>query len=113
MRIETKNSLRARLLTGLCLLLLLCVLSMPASAANIVDSGYCGGEGDGTNLTWTLDSDGLLTISGEGEMENDLFGFEKSANIKTVKINNGVTSIGEYTFYDCSSLTDITIPNSS
>ena len=112
MRTETKNSLRVRLLAGLCLLLLSCVLSMPASAANIVDSGYCGGEGDGTNLMWTLDSDGLLTISGEGEMENDLFGFEKSANIKTVKINNGVTSIGEYTFYDCSSLTDITIPNS-
>ena len=112
MRTEAKNSLRVRLLAGLCLLLLSCVLSMPASAANIVDSGYCGGEGDGTNLTWTLDSDGLLTISGKGEMENDLFGFEQRANIKTVKINNGVTSIGSDAFYDCGSLTSVTIPNS-
>ena len=22
--------------------------------AGIIDRGYCGGEGDGTNLTWTL-----------------------------------------------------------
>ena len=33
-------------------------------------SGYCGGEGDGRNLTWTLDSDGVLTIRGTGKMRN-------------------------------------------
>ena len=38
------------------------------SSDGIVASGYCGGECDGTNLTWTLDSDGLLTISGKGKM---------------------------------------------
>ena len=37
-----------------------------ASAADIVESGECGAEG--SNLTWTLDSEGTLTISGEGEM---------------------------------------------
>ena len=39
-------------------------------AADSVDSGYCGGEGDGTNLTWTLDSEGVLTISGTGKMKD-------------------------------------------
>ena len=29
-------------------------------------SGTCGAQGD--NLTWTLDSEGTLTISGKGEM---------------------------------------------
>ena len=33
-------------------------------------------------------------------------------NIHTVIINDGVTSIGDYTFYGCSSLTSVTIPNS-
>ena len=111
MRTETKDFLRVRLLTGLCLLLLTCVLSMPVSAANIVDSGYCGGEGDGTNLTWTLDSDGLLTISGKGEMKNGVY-FERKASVETVKIKKGVTSIGRNAFSFYRSLADITIPNS-
>ena len=31
----------------------------------VVDSGFCGAQGD--NLTWTLYDDGELVISGEGE----------------------------------------------
>lgn len=34
------------------------------------------------------------------------------ANVKEVEIYNGVTEIGNYAFWDCSSLTGITIPNS-
>ena len=41
------------------------LLAVGASAAEIVDSGNCG-----DNLTWTLDSEGTLTISGNGSMEN-------------------------------------------
>ena len=39
-------------------------------AAKIIDQGYCGGEGDGTNLTWTLYSDGTLVIEGQGKMKD-------------------------------------------
>ena len=39
------------------------LFTFTSRAATIVDSGTCG-----SNLTWTLDSDGLLTISGTGEM---------------------------------------------
>lgn len=55
-------------------LCMLAALTAEIFAADIVASGYCGGEGDGKNLTWTLDSEGVLTISGLGKMkdyEND------------------------------------------
>ena len=86
------------------------------SEPDIIDCGCCGGEGNGENLSWTLDSNGLLTISGAGEMAN--YGANYSPwenyqnNIKAANISEGVTSIGNYAFYECTSLTSITIPNS-
>ena len=81
----------------------------------IVDSGYCGGEGDGTNLSWTLDSDGLLTISGTGAMGNYSCGtspfYANRTNIESVSISDSVTSIGDWAFYYCRNLTSVTIPN--
>jgi len=45
-------------------------LAMNVEAAEIIDRGYCGGEGDGTNLTWMFDSDGVLAIEGQGRMRD-------------------------------------------
>lgn len=102
-------------------------------------SGYCGGEGDGTNLTWELNCDGILTISGVGAMKNwtvssnapwyssrtditrlvisntvttigDL-AFESCTSLTSVTIGDNVTSIGEEAFENCSTLTNINIPN--
>ena len=47
----------------LAVLMIASLLPATALAADIVDSGTCGAEGDGSNLTWTLDSDGVLTIN--------------------------------------------------
>ena len=68
-------------------------------------------------ITWTL-SDGTLTISGTGEMPNYSLVNQnqpwssKKSTIKKVIIENGVTNIGKYTFYNYSNLTTITIPKS-
>lgn len=99
----------------------------------IVDSGYCGGEGDGTNLTWTLSSDGVLTVSGDGAMadgnrpwcyhidvidsiviEDGVISIGKSAFsgcfAQSVSIPDSVTSIGDNAFELCS-LKAVVIPN--
>ena len=99
------------------LALALCMLAALTSeifAADTVASGYCGSEGDGKNLTWTLDSEGTLTISGKGEMKDyDYFSdpWVRSA-VKCVSIESGVTCIGDYAFHNCTNLTGVTIPNS-
>ncbi len=101
------------LLLGVFLLCTFFVQALPvASAAEMTYSGNCG-----ENLTWTLNTDGLLTISGTGEMED----YSSYGNvpwnglvdkINCVVIRNSVTSIGNSAFYGCTGLTSITIPDS-
>jgi len=93
----------------LLLLFLAVILPMMASADA---SGTCG-----TNLTWTyIEATHTLTISGEGGMANFSYNgspwYSYRNNITKVFIEDGVTSIGDYAFEDCSGLTSITIPNS-
>ncbi len=83
------------------------------NADNIVDTGTCGAERD--NISWVLDNEGTLTISGKGDMMNlnsYLSPWSEDDRIKKVVIKNGVTSIGERAFYLCRSLTSIIIPDS-
>ena len=92
--------------TLLCLCMLLTLLPVNALAAETVSSGSCG-----SNLTWELDSDGTLTISGTGEMNFYNTPWESNrSEIKKVILKNGVTSIGDYAFRDCSNMTSVTIP---
>ena len=83
-----------------------------AQSAAVIDSGCCGGEGDGTNLTWTLDENGLLTITGTGAMASDAPWSSYSNQITGATIGNGVTIIGGQAFRGYTSLTSVTIPNS-
>lgn len=66
------------------------------------------------DCTWTLDDDGTLTISGNGEMGN--YGdFESAApwknSVKRVVVENGVTNIGKWAFTDCENMTEVTLPD--
>ena len=89
-----------------------------AYAATVVDSGTCGKNGD--SVTWKLTSDGTLTISGTGKMKDygDNYGmsvapwYVGSSQVKTVIIEDGVTSIGDRAFDGCTKLTRVVIPDS-
>lgn len=74
-------------------------------------SGTCG-----ENLTWTLSND-ILTISGTGAMNgyssySNAPWYSYCSSITTVIIEDEVTSIGEWAFYNCSGMTSVTIGES-
>lgn len=90
-------------------------LSFAAHAADIV-SGTCGENG--RDVTWSLDlSTGTLTFRGTGgirfyKIHNYLPWYPYEENIKTVDIQDGVTSIGNWNFSGCTNLMNIMIPDS-
>ena len=90
-------------------------LPFTASAAENLEMSEVGARSGKTgDCTWTLDNNGTLTISGNGEMRDDMPRGTApwGTNIKSVIIENGVTSIGGYAFYGCTGLTSVTIPDS-
>ncbi len=87
-------------------------LALVASAGTLfAESGTCG-----DNLKWELNSSGVLTISGSGDMTDwvieDAPWYSSRSSIKTVKIGNSVTSIGRYAFYNCNNISSVTIGSS-
>lgn len=102
-----------RIVTVILFLSLICMLVVPRNMvlASNVASGKCG-----DNLSWVLDSDGTLTISGFGDMDD-----HKVANVPwaayreqivSVVFSGNITSIGRGAFNGCTNLTNITIPDS-
>ena len=76
------------------------------------------GYPNATAVTATLDADGTITVSGRGKMADYesiyLIGTNSPWNaerqqIKKVVIENGVTSIGNLAFLDCTNLADLSI----
>ncbi len=79
----------------------------------LTETGSCG-----DNAFYDFyEETGTLVIRGEGEMTNwhitsSVPWYNKCSKIKTVTVNNGITSIGGCSFWDCKNLTSITIPDS-
>ena len=90
--------------------ILLIALLMGLSA-NAEKSGTCGPD-----LRWHLTDNGVLTITGKGRMYDYSFFDDVSPwryfGVKQIIIGDSVTTIGEYAFIYCRSLTSVSISNS-
>lgn len=96
--------------------LLITLLTMAIAATTAmaeVITGSCG-----ASATYTLNTEtGLLRIEGDGEME--FYSTSKPApwsclceKIEKAEICDGITSVSNYAFYGCESLTTVGLPNS-
>ena len=77
-------------------------------------SGICGDD-----LAWSLDYNGNLTVSGTGAMyDYTMYGetvapwTSISADIKTVVVEEGAASVGNFAFVNCGNLTSVVLPDS-
>lgn len=114
---------------------LLAVLTISAGAAETVASGNCYGS---TTLTWVVDDEGTLTISGTGVLTSPADktlvpwntyisqikkivvsdqtvqigtgAFHGCSAVTQAVLPEGLTSIGEWAFGECDALNDITLP---
>lgn len=109
---------RKRIAIGfIALLAALALFAATAQEANATKGGTCGKYGD--NLTWEL-RDGVLTISGEGEMAD--YEFNSSSwsynqpwweeDFTKVVVNEGVTSLGNSAFQWHKQLEEAVLPES-
>ncbi len=99
-------------------ILLAAVMLLSAVPLGVVETAWAADNSGscGESVTWSLSSDGTLTLSGKGEMAN----YEDSHTpwvscgdyIKSIVIESGVTSIGNSVFYGCKNLASVMIPNS-
>ena len=81
------------------------------TTTTLPDVSYPNGN-CGDNLTWVL-KDGVLRISGSGDMDDFVFGAPfKDLEVSKVIIPDGVTSIGINTFAACKDITGVTLPDS-
>ena len=92
---------------------------------HIYENGFCTRCGEeriltgvcGDDLTWTLNGSGVMTISGTGEMYDFSYHYEPMIpwadhieEIKSVVVEEGVTSIGNFAFSNAVNLTSVTLP---
>jgi len=86
-----------------------------SGAAKIIANGNCGADEGGENLKWTLDNNGVLTITGMGAMKDytwdenvrlDWYVSYKE-DIRSVVLDNRITHIGNYAFDKCTNIESV------
>lgn len=111
------RALRQLAFFAVCCLALLVVLPNSVSAAT-EDEVTVVASGGSLNAQWTLDSEGVLSFTGEGAMGsydgNTYFPpwKEYADQVKKIIIGPGINNIGKWAFIDCSNATEIEIGSS-
>ena len=116
---QTMKQLKKWLGLALCLAMLVTLLPRLSLTAHAqVLSGVCGADGNGSNMTWTYDSDeSTLTIAGTGNMRDyedewDSPWNQYAGSVTKLVISDGVNGIGAYAFAEFDAITEVTIPDS-
>ena len=96
---------------SLILTILMIVSAVPAviAAENDIASGTAG-----DSFTWVIDADGTLTISGEGDMAvewADSPWYSYNDSILNIVIEEGITDIPGYAFWNASNCISVTVPS--
>ena len=85
-----------------------------SGAVKIISKGNCGADEGGENLKWTLDNNGVLTISGSGAMKDytwdenvRLDWYVRKKDIRSVVLDNRITHIGNYAFDKCTNIESV------
>ena len=104
-------------LTAVLLAAVLLVTAVPF-AVSAAEAPQSTGASSGTtgDCTWTLDDNGVLTISGDGEMED----YERPwgsysegwGAVTEIIVEDGVTYIGDWAFRDCVNATKAVVADS-
>lgn len=98
----------------LAIILTVCLMLtvMPFGIFSLTASAETATSGKTGDCTWSLDGN-VLTITGNGNMADYVSSSAPwGTSVKEVIIENGVTNIGDYAFYECTRLKNITISNS-
>lgn len=82
-------------------------------------------EGEYHDLSWYLTTDGKFVINGTGDMHDLIYvnsgiftvqtvppWHENRDKIESIIIKEGITSIGDFVFYDCVNLKSVSVPSS-
>ena len=113
MEMKKITKIVSMLLSATMMFSILTIAPFTVSAAGVLQTV---GASSGTtgNCRWSLDDNGILTISGTGTMKDYSIGSASpwGTYVKSVVIQSGVRNIGDYAFDRCKNLTSITIPNS-
>ena len=79
---------------------------------DILDSGTCGAEGDGSNVTWVLTTDGTMILSGTGAVaaydDRDRPWYDYRYQILRLEVKKGITSVGGFRY--CFTLQEVSLP---
>lgn len=82
---------------------------------DILASGNCGAEADGSNVTWVLTTDGTMILSGTGAAasygetkDKDIPWYAYGEQILRVEVQKGITSVGGFRY--CENLREVSLP---